>query len=191
MFYAARYPDQVRRMVLVGPMPPRPRSLPRAVRRRRRRRGSAAPRPRVKRSSTASRRSPGTLTRRAAKPNRIFLRGVAATPAAADRIKGDLCAATPTNLRLMGVMHGQVWTSIWKLLTDEFGYDWRPIAARVTAPTLVVHGDQDPLPLAASEEWVRALPAARLLVIPCAGHYPHAEQPQQFFPPVERFLDSR
>jgi pimeloyl-ACP methyl ester carboxylesterase len=28
----------------------------------------------------------------------------------------------------------------------------------------------------------------RLVVIPGAGHFPHAERPEQFFPAVEAFL---
>jgi pimeloyl-ACP methyl ester carboxylesterase len=120
--------------------------------------------------------------------NRLYLRGVAATPAAADRIKGDLCAGTPSNLRLTSVLNHRVWTS---LSDSAYGgnFDWRPLAARLTASTLVVHGDRDPLPLAGSEQWVRALPRARLVVIPGAGHYPHAELPELFFPPVQEFLE--
>lgn len=37
-------------------------------------------------------------------------------------------------------------------------------------------------------EWTRVLAHARLVVISDAGHYPHAEQPEQFFPAVEAFL---
>jgi pimeloyl-ACP methyl ester carboxylesterase len=55
----------------------------------------------------------------------------------------------------------------------------------------VVHGDRDPLPLAGSVEWESAFPNARLDVIRGAGHYPHAEQPDRFFPAVEGFLASR
>jgi pimeloyl-ACP methyl ester carboxylesterase len=44
------------------------------------------------------------------------------------------------------------------------------------------------LPVGGSEEWTRALPHARLVVIHDAGHYLHAEQPEQFFPAVEAFL---
>jgi proline iminopeptidase len=62
------------------------------------------------------------------------------------------------------------------------------MGAGVTAVTLVIHGDADPLPLEASKEWVQALPNARLVVIPRAGHYPHPEQPGRFFPEVEAFL---
>jgi len=72
----------------------------------------------------------------------------------------------------------------------EYDYDWRPQAARISAPTLIVHGDKDPLPLAGSSEWTRALPRARLVVISGAGHYPHAERPEHFFPAAEAFLAS-
>ncbi len=57
----------------------------------------------------------------------------------------------------------------------DYDYDRRPLARGVRAPTLVVHGAEDPMPLAGSEEWARTLPAAKLLVVPEAGHYPHAE----------------
>lgn len=123
--------------------------------------------------------------------NRIFLRGVAASPEAAGRIKADLCSGTPTNVRSQGVVLRRVWTSIMPGFPEgDYEYDWRPLARGVRAPTLVVHGAEDPMPLAGSEEWARTLPAAKLLVVPDAGHYPHAEQPARFFPAVERFLSA-
>jgi proline iminopeptidase len=103
----------------------------------------------------------------------------------AERIKGNLCAGTPTNLRLQGVLNRQVWTS---LSNSPDSYDWRSMAAGVTAPTLVIHGDADPLPLEGSQKWIEALQNAQLVVIPEAGHYPQAEQPEVFFPAVEAFL---
>jgi pimeloyl-ACP methyl ester carboxylesterase len=113
---------------------------------------------------------------------------VAATPEAAARIKGDLCSGTSANLRLVDVLQRRVGASLATGGDPDGPYDWRPLARRVSAPTLVVHGDLDPLPLAGSEEWVRVLPKAKLVVVPSAGHYPHAEQPEQFFPAVEAFL---
>ena len=67
-------------------------------------------------------------------------------------------------------------------------YDWRRLAGALQVPTLVVHGAEDPMPLAGSEEWARAFPRGRLVVVPEAGHYPHAEQPERFFQAVEAFL---
>jgi proline iminopeptidase len=184
VLYAARYPDRVRRMVLVGPVPPRPHPYFEQY--------AAGQTARLSSAETARQAQLDSIQKVAPDPypacresNRIFLRGVAGTLGAADRIKGDLCAGTPTNLRLTGVLNRRVWTSLFGSSDD---YDWRPIASRIEAPTLVVHGDRDPLPLAGSVEWARALPNARLVMIPGAGHYPHAELPERFFPEVEAFL---
>jgi pimeloyl-ACP methyl ester carboxylesterase len=177
----------VREMVLVGPVPPVPDPYLAQY--------EAGAKARLSSAETTRQAQLDSVQKVAPDPYpacreffRIFLREVAASPASADRIKGDLCAATSTNLRLMGVVLRQVWASLWNS-EDSLGYDWRPMAARVKVPTLlVVHGDQDPLPLAGSEEWVQALPHARLTVIREAGHYPQAEQPEQFFSAVETFL---
>jgi proline iminopeptidase len=186
VLYAAEYPAHVARMLLVGPVPPRPGSYLEQYDA-----GAAA---RRDSAETARQAIADSVQRVAEDPYpacresfRIFLRGVAATPETASRIRGDLCAATPANLRLQRVLLQKVWESLWDTVAVE-GYDWRPLARRVAAPTLVVHGDGDPLPVAGSEEWTLVLPHARLVVISQAGHYPHAEQPEQFFPAVEAFL---
>ena len=67
-------------------------------------------------------------------------------------------------------------------------YDWRPRLAALEIPTLVIHGLDDLIPLESSREWAAALPEARLFVIPGSGHYPWLEQPEAFFPAVDRFL---
>ncbi|GAB4473993.1 MAG: alpha/beta hydrolase [Burkholderiaceae bacterium] len=49
--------------------------------------------------------------------------------------------------------------------------DRRPLLARIVAPTLVIHGRDDPLvPLAAGEDTARTIPGARLEVIDGMGH---------------------
>ncbi len=55
-------------------------------------------------------------------------------------------------------------------------------------PTLIIHGSDDAIPLASSEEWAATLPNARLLVIQECGHFPFLEAPDVFFPAVERFV---
>jgi proline iminopeptidase len=68
-------------------------------------------------------------------------------------------------------------------------YDWRAELARLAAPVLLVHGSEDPVDPAGSEEWLRALPAARLLSMDGVGHMPWLERPAEFFPAVSAFLD--
>jgi pimeloyl-ACP methyl ester carboxylesterase len=66
-------------------------------------------------------------------------------------------------------------------LEDELG--------AVAAPTLLVWGARDPVvPPAAAERYLRALPDARLVVVPGSGHLPMVEQPDAFARAVLAFL---
>lgn len=67
-------------------------------------------------------------------------------------------------------------------------YDWREVAASIQAPTLVIHGSEDLIPLESSAEWAATIPNAELEVIADSGHYPHLEAPDSFFAIVDRFL---
>lgn len=67
-------------------------------------------------------------------------------------------------------------------------YDWRDDLGNITAPTLVIHGELDPLPVETSRQILSAIPAATHVVIPAAGHMPFWEAPDVFFPAVEAFL---
>lgn len=56
--------------------------------------------------------------------------------------------------------------------------DLRPLLARVRAPTLVVSGAEDiAAPPAIGAATARAIPGARLTVIPAASHFAHYEKP--------------
>jgi proline iminopeptidase len=68
------------------------------------------------------------------------------------------------------------------------GYDWAAKLRALRPATLVIHGERDLIPLAVAESLAGLIPDARLEVIPDAGHMPFWEQPQHFFPIVERFL---
>jgi 2-succinyl-6-hydroxy-2,4-cyclohexadiene-1-carboxylate synthase len=57
----------------------------------------------------------------------------------------------------------------------------------VTAPTLVVAGADDPA-RGRAEEVAAAIPGARLVLVPGAGHAPHLEQPDRFHALLFDFL---
>jgi pimeloyl-ACP methyl ester carboxylesterase len=63
---------------------------------------------------------------------------------------------------------------------------------RVTAPTLVLMGSQDPdfKDPAAEAQWVTSRLPARLAMVPDAGHYPHAEMPDVTGPQILSFLQT-
>ena len=83
---------------------------------------------------------------------------------------------------------GRVQRTVWESLDD---YDLLPALARLRArlgvPALVVHGREDPIPLASSAAVAEAL-GAELLVIEGSGHVPYVERPEILFTALERFL---
>jgi proline iminopeptidase len=61
--------------------------------------------------------------------------------------------------------------TVRQLLAVLASGDRRPLLARIVAPTLVIHGRDDPLvPLAAGRDTARTIPGARLEVIDGMGH---------------------
>jgi proline iminopeptidase len=67
-------------------------------------------------------------------------------------------------------------------------YDWREAISTLQAPTLVIHGALDPLPVETSVQLASHLFSAKHAVIPDAGHMPFWEAPDVFFSLVESFL---
>jgi pimeloyl-ACP methyl ester carboxylesterase len=59
----------------------------------------------------------------------------------------------------------------------------------IGAPTLVIHGDADPLvPLANGLILAEGIPGARLIVYPGVGHIPEVEVDEQFNADLIEFL---
>jgi proline iminopeptidase len=82
---------------------------------------------------------------------------------------------------------GRVQQSVWESLGE---FDLVPRLGAIACPTLIVHGRQDPIPLASSEAAAAAIPGARLVVLEDAGHVPYVEQPEALFAAVLPFLDA-
>ena len=103
-------------------------------------------------------------------------------PNALSRSRGDFCAGTPASRRNKIV-------SVDRYVAASLGsWDWRPALRRVNAPTLIIHGTADPLPVASAREWAAALPDARLLLFQGVGHFPYLEKPDAFFTAVDTYL---
>ena len=81
---------------------------------------------------------------------------------------------------------GRVQQSIWESLGD-FDLTQPGFLDSVTAPSLVVHGRQDPIPLASSESAARSLRASLVVLEEC-GHVPYVEQPAPLFQALNSFL---
>lgn len=183
-FYALKHPDRVNRLILHSPASPSysilRTSTPFIYQR--------IPRDRLSlfRSMSIpalwlSSNDPLTLCRRFYE----LLRPVYFSDTArAERMHGDVCAGPIEAVRRQLSVNKTIWESLgeWNLV---------PELASLRAPTLVIHGSYDMIPIESSIAWAEAIPNARLLVINDSGHMTHIEQPDIFFTAVNNFLNGQ
>lgn len=81
---------------------------------------------------------------------------------------------------------GKVQQSVWDSLGD---FDLRALLRAVDTPAIVIHGREDPIPLASAAEAAACL-RAPLVVLEACGHVPYVEQPDALFFAMAQFLDS-
>ena len=80
----------------------------------------------------------------------------------------------------------RVQHSVWDSLGDfDFAADGR--LRDIKLPSLIVHGRQDPIPLASSEEASRIM-GAELVALDHCGHVPYVEQPGALFSTIDSYL---
>lgn len=89
-------------------------------------------------------------------------------------------AADLTPFRVVGRVQQSVWQSLGDFnLLDDVG--------AVRCPTLIVHGRQDPIPIASSESAARAM-GAEFVPLDACGHVPYVEQRAALFAALRSFL---
>ncbi len=179
--YAIRYPEHVERMVFLAPIPPRKGKFfeefgaslsKRLTDEQRKRAGELQEAYGTSKDVTAVCREYWSIMT----PPRL------AKSAPPNVVKSDLCGGPPEAIRF----------GTTKTNPATFGslgdWNWTADLARVHAPTLIIHGEEDAIPMAMVSEWVTSLPNARILRLPHTAHFPHAEQPKIVFPAIETFL---
>ena len=76
-----------------------------------------------------------------------------------------------------------------KLIFADFGDHALPTKlGSITCPTLVVHGERDPVPIASSAAIADAIPHGELAVISGSNHFGFLESPETVLGVVEPFL---
>ena len=182
--YAADYPERAKRLVLMCAIPPRsdaPYNDPETRMKKENERidPEGAERLREMQQQGLDSNDPEKYCREL---HRVITPRQMGRPEALARMRSDPCAF-PNEWP-----HNKAEHTRKHVPAESTNWDWRQRIASVQASTLVIHGEEDLIPLESSQEWVSTLPKARLLVIPGSGHFPHLEAPKAYFPAVERFL---
>lgn len=174
--YAAKYPYRVGRLVMVGAIPPTI-DLHRQRAPREHDAAGVAHLERL-RAEGLPERDPAAFCR---EERRVYRPAQMGNPAAVDSIKSDPCL----HANEQGDQAGKHMQALYATFGE---WDWREEGAKVKAPTLIVHGEADALPMAGAEAWAAAIPNAELMRVPNAGHFPFVEAPEAFFGRVYPFL---
>ena len=186
--YAIAHPRHVAKMVFFGPVPPRRGDFwQRFGKSINARLGSAqrATMAQASRRMTDVSSSPDEVRQACRDLWAIALRPRLAEP---DRtlplLKSDLCATDPAGIRYGNRVANRV-------IMNSYGdWDLRPALRTLNVPTLIVHGEEESIPMDLAREWVTSMPHARLLQVPRAAHFTYAERPELVWPAVEAFLAS-
>lgn len=184
--YAIAHPDNVKRMVFFGPVPPRRGDFWQRYAKNLNARLDSTQRAQMMKASRMM-TSPTGDTRQGCRDYwAIATRPRLAEP---DRtlplLKSDLCATDPA-----GIRYGNTTSN--RVIMNSYGdWDLRAQLRTLQIPTLVVHGEEETIPMDLVEEWVTSLPQARLFKVPRAAHFTYAERPELVWPEVEAFLSGK
>jgi proline iminopeptidase len=177
-FYALQYPDRVERMIFLGPIPPRKGAFFEEYGTRLNARLTDEQRKRAEALSFDAKNVVEVCREywQLMTPPRL------AKSLPLSTVKADLCASPAE-----GIRYGMTKTN-----AATFGslgdWNWSAALATLRVPVLILHGEEDAIPMTMVNEWTTALPNARIIRLKEAGHFPHAERPEIVFPAIETFL---
>jgi proline iminopeptidase len=119
---------------------------------------------------------------------RIHYRTTLRDPGLLDAVIGRLRTAfTPEGILVARAIEEQLYEHTW---TDP-DYDLTPALGGLDVPTLILHGDDDFVPLEVVRRIADAIPGARLVVLPDCGHFAYLEQPERTATAITEFLTAR
>lgn len=178
--YAMKYPENLNKLIIIGALPLQQHQLTDAFQRLE-----------ASRDSSTLRRMRELRAARLADPGNaavcqeyyvLWFEKFFGDRSAATHSKGDFCAGTLESRR-------NKMSSVDRFTMASLGrWDWRTSLSQVQAPTLVIHGTMDPLPLEGAQAWAEILPNGQLLPFEGVGHFPYLEVPVRFFEAVNQFL---
>ncbi len=75
------------------------------------------------------------------------------------------------------------------LSKELVAYDLSPQLTTLKVPTLVIHGEADPLPVEAAQKLRKSIKDSEFVLLKYCGHFPFIEAPQDFVVNVKSFLN--
>ena len=175
MRYAAKYPEQLRALILMNTEEPGQRyhDASQQLVKQRLTADDATELIRLT-SPSMNRGDSGTMN----PILRIYFRATFADRSLANQLAVSLDPRTTRNMEAVATF------VMGPIVKNDY---WREVAT-IRVPTLVVQGAQDVVPLAMARELARTIPFAQLTIIDNAGHFPYIEKPVETFAAMNSFL---
>ena len=177
LYYASRYPQALRRLVLVSPLPPR------TGWQRRRQQLLEARHTEPQRAELDSLEAEIARTHDAQEREKLYLQHFAVAlpsylaPAHRERAPRIESYSRKVNTDLMADLQRAYASRAWEAGLIHF-----------QAPTLVIHGREDIIPWTAVEQMQELLPHVEVIALDNCGHFPWLETPDPFHLALESFL---
>jgi proline iminopeptidase len=178
--YASAHPDKVQKLILVTPAPANSIYFEKTFNNRERKRNEADTKKLIKLMSSKEFVSGDTTVFKKA-----LIIADKINVADTNKIKEifNHLKFTPQQAKNLLVIESIVEKNFWNMDVAEKLHG-------IKAPTLIIHGSVDNIPLESDQIYMDNIENAKIVVIKDAGHYPFAEQPVDFMFQLTNFLDN-
>jgi proline iminopeptidase len=118
---------------------------------------------------------------------RIHYRVALRDPGLLDQLVPRLrLTSTPEEVLTARAIEDRLYEQTW----SSPGYDLVPKLRRLEVPTLIIHGEDDFVPVEVAAHIAEAIPGARLAVLPRCGHFSYLEAPDAVMQHVSELFEA-
>lgn len=125
----------------------------------------------------------------------LFQKGDPETVAHVCKLYFQTYMYNPENVRKLNLCKTQKenvkGAKVWEIFKNQIfmqPFDILSKIKMIRCPTLIIHGNEDAIPLVSSEHIHDAINSSELVKIEQCGHFPFVEQPALFFKAIDNFL---